>query len=158
MKKIFQSTLPHGSDIYWLVICMLEIKFQSTLPHGSDCLTSSQNVAARFEFQSTLPHGSDCFQVLRLSVQLYFNPRSLTGATAWYGGEGALNYSISIHAPSRERHLLSFQTPGFWSKRFQSTLPHGSDGCRRKNVFLDCYFNPRSLTGATISKRWLHTP
>ena len=79
------------------------------------------------KFQSTLPHGSDADDV----VEQHKAP-------------------ISIHAPSRERHLKLFPcvakilyfnprsltgaTKG--SKRlftataeFQSTLPHGSDSC-----------------------------
>ena len=58
-------------------------------------------------------------------LMVYFNPRSLTGATG------------RTHKNPR-CHVL-----------FQSTLPYGSDGqqCRRKHR---CYhFNPRSLTGAT---------
>ena len=35
----------------------------------------------RDEFQSTLPHGSDQKADLRIIMIIYFNPRSLTGAT-----------------------------------------------------------------------------
>ena len=55
-----------------------------------------------------------------------FNPRSLTGAT------------------------VKTQAILFLSQKFQSTLPHGSDGCS-KLIFIDLKnFNPRSLTGATM--------
>ena len=64
----------------------------------------------------------------------YFNPRSLTGATA------------------KQLYQRSIQV------KFQSTLPHGSD----KGVFLQklifLYFNPRSLTGATTFYiSWIRT-
>ena len=59
-----------------------------------------------------------------MEVLLYFNPRSLAGATkasniVWFW------ICISIHAPLRERRLLTF-----WQQ-------------------LSLYFNPRSLAGAT---------
>ena len=54
----------------------------------------------------------------------YFNPRSLAGATVYDAAQFHCA-SISIHAPSRERpNALA----GHWSaKKFQSTLPRGSD-------------------------------
>ena len=99
---------------------------------------------------------------------LYFNPRSLTGATP-----GLLTISnvsrISIHAPLRERHNLIFNE--WFRDEFQSTLPYGSDvlflrtrvcsvpfqstlpyGSDRREIRekrRNFYFNPRSLTGAT---------
>ena len=99
-----------------------------------------------------------------------FNPRSLTGATG-RGNGFSKSFTISIHAPSRERHNLPLCC--CLPLQFQSTLPHGSDG----NMFSNCYelttlfqstlphgsdqkypaeaydtadFNPRSLTGATL--------
>ena len=57
-------------------------------------------LAARF--QSTLPHGSDLDLHYNLLLEIYFNPRSLTGAT-------------------------SFGVPWDLLLEFQSTLPHGSD-------------------------------
>ena len=60
----------------------------------------------------------------QLSFSLYFNPRSLTGATA------------ASLACSR-------------SCIFQSTLPYGSDSGKGNNQFQILHFNPRSLTGAT---------
>ena len=121
--KLFQSTLPHGSDVT-LTVCstdcsisihapsrerqaqmmanMLAVVFQSTLPHGSDELRYRQ-LSATDRFQSTLPHGSD----------------STTSS---------INFIISL---------------------FQSTLPHGSDCPPRLLPFGVLNFNPRSLTGAT---------
>ena len=76
---------------------------------------------------------------------------------------------ISIHAPSRERR--DFALRARLVGKFQSTLPHGSDFYvfpykntsysisihapsreRRNSTNINtnhCYFNPRSLTGAT---------
>ena len=75
----FQSTLPRGSDVSFLLQSCNESTFQSTLPRGSDC-----NLTATLHhvdgFQSTLPRGSDCG----------------CGVILYYSG-------ISIHAPSRER-------------------------------------------------------
>ena len=76
--------------------------FQSTLPHGSDHGQTETEPTLRI-FQSTLPHGSD---------------------NNHYGISYAS--SISIHAPSRERHKAIDKK--VFEKEFQSTLPHGSDG------------------------------
>ena len=106
-----------------------------------------------FSFQSTLPHGSDIVSTERLCSNLYFNPRSLTGATREFcrtaddkkdfnprsltgATASALsanyNLGISIHAPLRERRLthLSYTS-------------------------LDD-FNPRSLTGATLDSSFIY--
>ena len=79
---LFQSTLPHGSDITIQVMGALLsyfnprsltgatelptankhlVKFQSTLPHGSD-LYPAGSLDTVHRFQSTLPHGSDTAQ------------------------------------------------------------------------------------------------
>ena len=82
-------------------------------------------------FQSSLPHGSDSYAGTALAVWLYFNPRSLTGATQIIG-KNWIRYVISILAPSRERLAA---------------------GTVRQNGLL--HFNPRSLTGATVWSRLL---
>ena len=98
-----------------------------------------------------------------------FNPRSLTGATIQLLLR-EIRISISIHAPSRERPRATALIQA--SLLFQSTLPHGSDpnerACTHSDAIsihapsrerperfaehgLHCwYFNPRSLTGATL--------
>ena len=76
-------------------------------------------------FQSTLPHGSDLKRAGIISHPCNFNPRSLTGATLLFSVH-FVAFSISIHAPSRERR-----------RRLCSYARHQP------------YFNPRSLTGAT---------
>ena len=54
---------------------------------------------------------------------------------------------ISIHAPLRERRCRGNLV--ITMRRFQSTLPHGSDIKSILRVMLRPYFNPRSLAGAT---------
>ena len=76
------------------------------------------------EFQSTLPHGSDLSLILRGWKPRNFNPRSLTGATT-QPSLADQTFAISIHAPSRERHLAKQEFLALL--KFQSTLPHGSD-------------------------------
>ena len=62
---------------------------------------------------------------VRMLWLIYFNPRSLTGATATVAAWRAAEL-ISIHAPSRERldFIITLEHEGL---TFQSTLPHGSD-------------------------------
>ena len=106
----------------------------------------------RGEFQSTLPRGSD--------VDIRFKQ---------------LCPGISIHAPSRERQRLYFDSPlqplfqstlprgsdlklqlTALTPLFQSTLPRGSDMTDPKVSNKDKHFNPRSLAGATgVSTRFL---
>ena len=116
---------------------------------------------------------------------IYFNPRSLTGATI-SGTKFKTLIGISIHAPLRER--LRFGRRHEQKSAFQSTLPYGSDEGKpvcdehpeisihaplRERLFIDRNidvlgrnFNPRSLTGATqnnpykfpIKKISIHAP
>ena len=99
---VFQSTLPRGSDLAYSFFAFNLRSFQSTLPRGSDFLSLFDLIIAHL-FQSTLPRGSD--QAAAAVVLLH---------------------GISIHAPSRERHVL------FSIRR------------------LLLHFNPRSLAGATV--------
>ena len=126
-------------------------------------LTLPPNASRIYIFQSTLPCGSDSKSRIR----------------------AVFSTSISIHAPLRERLRVLVRIS--FCKRFQSTLPCGSDhhGGRAVRVriisihaplrerlvplpgrFCSCYFNPRSLAGATLScfySRWcfrisIHAP
>ena len=54
--------------------------FQSTLPRGSDGISVSTRMSSLI-FQSTLPRGSDAFLPRRFWPHYHFNPRSLAGAT-----------------------------------------------------------------------------
>ena len=58
------------------------------------------------QFQSTLPRGSDQGVHHKRARPLYFNPRSLAGATKC-PIKICLMLRISIHAPSRERQVAA---------------------------------------------------
>ena len=123
LSKLFQSTLPCGSDGLLLPADIPQDTFQSTLPCGSDTtaakLSSSEKV-----FQSTLPCRSDI------------------------DARGGTRYTeISIHAPLRERQFD--RTATSVAHVFQSTLPRGSDLCDVKRYIHLRHFNPRSLARAT---------
>ena len=189
----FQSTLPRGSDINAAEAkaAALDISihapsrerrplvstwptkfiFQSTLPRGSDKRFSPPSTGARL-FQSTLPRGSDTTHFPMLQARKNFNPRSLAGATCSIR-ESINSVSISIHAPSRERHhilriqnlilRISIHAPSrerhdkntfrLNSHKFQSTLPRGSDASTLFDKTISPNFNPRSLAGATQIER-----
>ena len=121
---IFQSTLPHGSDIHNSVVMLnknlisihapsRERRIAFSTPTLSIYISIHAPSRERPEsappnwleilFQSTLPHGSDADGDSEIMLSENFNPRSLTGAT-----------HEPHAAPRRQR-----------------------------------YFNPRSLTGAT---------
>ena len=77
----------------------------------------------------------------------YFNPRSLTGATS-KRRKLSRKGSISIHAPSRERHIAVI----FFRLNSHDFNPRSLTGATLQWLRLYascCYFNPRSLTGAT---------
>ena len=57
-RKLFQPTLPEGSDYVNELIDIDEYKFQPTLPEGSD-FTGDSFFHELFKFQPTLPEGSD---------------------------------------------------------------------------------------------------
>ena len=103
---LFQSTLPRGSDgyIHWLAL-------QGTI-----------SIHAPSRERLSLSFGG--FKII-----LYFNPRSLAGATGMPDHRSPPPLGISIHAPSRERPLEMLTS---------KSLTH---------------FNPRSLAGATAPKR-----
>ena len=77
-----------------------------------------------------------------------FNPRSLTGATPLNkNGVASLAFQSTLpHGSDRNGYRL-------WRacNKFQSTLPHGSDYNACPTLDMQADFNPRSLTGATLS-------
>ena len=143
-------------------------QFQSTLPYGSDEDTVQLAYTIDISIHAPLRERRCClvYDILR---QYYFNPRSLTGATSGKMPAFIL-YNISIHAPLRERPIpittmaltMPFQSTLPYgsdatrldkesvSLEFQSTLPYGSDGVCVGERLYPLYFNPRSLTGATM--------
>ena len=167
--RVFQSTLPCGSDAGPPRSASRHFYFNPRSLAGATCfqifnlvfdisisihaplrerLLAPRILKLILRFQSTLPCGSDPERRLKMTIN-----------------------AISIHAPSRERHSsIRSLTNG---TEFQSTLPHGSDAFFNKHIFLImqfqstlphgsdllsgkffcgyCDFNPRSLTGATVS-------
>ena len=80
LRFLFQSTLPHGSDLYCIYDRKGELIFQSTLPHGSDITQS---------------HGSKILNQISIHAPSRERP-------AGYNLFRSPTL-ISIHAPSRER-------------------------------------------------------
>ena len=76
--------------------------FISILAPSRELLYSGTSSSTPAGFQSTLPCGSDLFLIHQFQAHLYFNPRSLAGAT-YDGADISAEYFISIHAPLRER-------------------------------------------------------
>ena len=77
------------------------------------------------QFQSTLPRGSDLSSPIPTALYIYFNPRSLAGATV------QLHLIFGINTDFNPRSLagataMSFRLSAILSP-FQSTLPRGSD-------------------------------
>ena len=80
------------------------------------------------------------------NLGLYFNPRSLAGATA----RAAIidcKRLISIHAPSRERHLQKDHLGK--SLNFNPRSLAGATRSVGRQAYRQLDFNPRSLAGAT---------
>ena len=147
-KIIFQSTLPHGSDIrtcYWQHRLWISIHAPSrerrvldnagfnhqpiSIHAPSRERHSACSAACSYSiFQSTLPHGSD--------LASGFSPfsDSIFQSTLPHGSDQRL----------RSRFACTM--------KFQSTLPHGSDHNEFLSVHILQHFNPRSLTGATIAR------
>ena len=143
--KLFQSTLPCGSDSGTLSLffhrSFISIHaplrerrlaavhrdeagiFQSTLPCGSD-LPARIHHRQHCKFQSTLPCGSDAGMIGISCSPADFNPRSLAGATnrATYINSSYFNFNPRSLAGATKTMLLPSS-----AIRFQSTLPCGSD-------------------------------
>ena len=101
----------------------MAFQFQSTLPRGSDRAAALQkferdSISIHAPSRERLSHGN------AQTLQGYFNPRSLAGAT-W---------------------LRALSNATF---TFQSTLPRGSDSFTVSFSAVLYDFNPRSLAGAT---------
>ena len=173
--------------------CRRSCEFQSTLPHGSDRERTQRHAAHGISIHAPSRERQGLLQLLAIGAGIsihapsrerhysagsavcciYFNPRSLPGATG-FGKSIPLPARISIHAPSRERllqlatscpevaisiHAPSRERPPAPRRQssvqiFQSTLPRGSDVRRVAGVSNVNYFNPRSLAGATRSNQF----
>ena len=120
----FQSTLPRGSDTALPRFYIGLSSFQSTLPRGSDKLTALNIIKSFLSFQSTLPRGSDRHCIREICNYLFFNPRSLAGATSvQYTSVAAPLFfnPRSLAGATLLCHLITNMVI------FQSTLPRGSD-------------------------------
>ena len=103
VMDIFQSTLPHGSDHGTMQPKPLLLVFQSTLPYGSDYERCRHRICQPISIHAPL---RERLRVQRCSIMPeHFNPRSLAGATCYFGSH-TYDTRIPIHAPSRERLLL----------------------------------------------------
>ena len=84
----------------------------------------------------------------RLSLRSNFNPRSLTGATtSVYAPPCSTFYFNPRSLTGATRRAVSWLRS--CGRKFQSTLPHGSDMTITPYLIKLVNFNPRSLTGAT---------
>ena len=75
----FQSTLPRGIDN----TCEITTAIHSISIHAPlrERPITARTLTPTAEFQSTLPYGSDALALPLGLRRMYFNPRSLTGAT-----------------------------------------------------------------------------
>ena len=79
-RRIFQSTLPCGSDINKVILHSKADNFNPRSLAGATFLIIILNFSN--VFQSTLPCGSDVLESSWVATSSNFNPRSLAGATA----------------------------------------------------------------------------
>ena len=121
---VFQSTLPRGSDRRIAVCFLFSSYFNPRSLAGATSVQPYRHGLADY-FNPRSLAGATILNCIGDDRKKYFNPRSLAGATRPFCQRFAADI-ISIHAPSRERHL-------------QFIFPDLYNG----------YFNPRSLAGAT---------
>ena len=143
--KLFQSTLPRGSDyisvfsqVFFILISIhapsrerLEFSAARLFYEISIHAPSRERHFDRPAPSSSLRYfnprslaGATVICTALSGVLFDFNPRSLAGATTVFLHRFS-RLKISIHAPSRERRWSD--TPTVAAVIFQSTLPRGSD-------------------------------
>ena len=149
LVRLFQSTLPRGSDAkvgQYISNLVISIHAPSRERQRISCV--NVNLTANFNPRS-LAGATISLRVIWQNC-LYFNPRSLAGATFWFFVPERLLF-ISIHAPSRERRASAL------SANYNIGISiHAPSRERRDFMKLYCIydnFNPRSLAGATASTR-----
>ena len=144
-------SLAGATKIHYIII-IIKI-FQSTLPRGSDFHKSFTFFCFNL-FQSTLPRGSDIISTTACMIHIYFNPRSLAGATFVISLIcSAVKFQSTLPRGSDHLH----QDYNLRKGQFQSTLPRGSDCHGLPRFSCRQHFNPRSLAGATIFSS-VHSP
>ena len=167
LVKIFQSTLPRGSDITMII----KITAKPFISIHAPSRERRRGTAWLRKFRRISIHAPSRERhafLFSVPIRRNFNPRSLAGATI-NANSFQKARAISIHAPSRERqftlhnyltiNLISIHAPS--RERlidtpvrrllvgFQSTLPRGSDIGAESPYTTYRHFNPRSLAGAT---------
>ena len=126
---IFQSTLPHGSDIHTANQKAAGLPISIHAPSRErHKISKSMRTARPISIHAPSRERRLSMVIIFIVIQ-YFNPRSLTGATC-FAHFLAYFMRISIHAPSRERRTRMYLMPTL--PPFQSTLPHGSDSSARR--------------------------
>ncbi len=121
-QYLFQSTLPHGERLGWLILSPPPCLFQSTLPHGERPVNfPSLSGMYRFnprsrtgsdqqptpslhkasQFQSTLPHGERPVSLIAESNHLEFQSTLPHGERLDTASVSTAALVVSIHAPAR---------------------------------------------------------
>ena len=126
----------------------MDTAFQSTLPRGSDgdSVSCGGSVAISIHAPSRERQCATGRFIIRTCAN--FNPRSLAGATLLTGGMtvSAIDFNPRSLAGATLSHTRRYGT-----KKFQSTLPRGSDIRWTQGGYNHGNFNPRSLAGATTT-------
>ena len=119
--------------------------FQSTLPHGSDLYTCSKDRATNISIHAPSRERHTSFNCITFDVS-NFNPRSLTGATALWmlkislmAFQSTLPHGSDNTALKPTLSIIDFNPRSLTG----ATFPHDKQAPKQN------YFNPRSLTGAT---------
>ena len=150
------------------------IQFQSTLPRGSDPHIAHHTNAANISIHAPsrerrallagagtvaqisihVPSRERPWKQLYLILMLYFNPRSLTGATCCFCSRYC--YTITFQSTLPRGSDASATVYGIQLLLFQSTLPYGSDQLALFGFSSLTHFNPRSLAGATVLNKEIY--
>ena len=167
MFKLFQSTLPRGSDREFSYITRKPTISIHAPSRERPCRNVSQgeyiaiSIHApsrerqfstrrtwyRSVFQSTLPRGSDQSRDNMAYAFTDFNPRSLAGATICKSFKIA--HPFYFNPRSLAGATVSERRDSLRQRKFQSTLPRGSDRRFVAVRTVKANFNPRALAGAT---------
>ena len=125
--KIFQSTLPRGSDGVAFVTVIYDLLISIHAP-SRERLQTGYQLGNQLSISIHAPSRERPHYVHSPLYGIYFNPRSLAGATPVPFSKACIIH-ISIHAPSRERQCSLWLARRY--RLFQSTLPRGSDVTER---------------------------
>ena len=126
LQKVFQSTLPRGSDLGAIQGRAAAENFNPRSLAGATNAASAFALCAVISIHAPSRERPNKYRGSKTCSN--FNPRSLAGATVGHSFRVWIT-SISIHAPSRERLFRGMKDDR--QREFQSTLPRGSDVCAR---------------------------